>query len=145
MEQLKEISNKSEVKINVRESAAAKRLLKKVDAMISKLDKVMDNLEKEKTIQVKNVEDKESKELVRIDEVMNAVRKVKLLKSKTFLCFYFEKNENFFKENCQYFHLINDNYCEIQFYYRCKKSQINQKWIKYQPSLSEWTMILMVI
>lgn len=77
MEQLKEIAQKSEVRIIVRESAAAKRLLKKVDTMISKLDKVMDNLEKEKKIQVDKTEDKTKEELVRIDEVMSAVRKVK--------------------------------------------------------------------
>ncbi|XP_031633656.1 mitochondrial proton/calcium exchanger protein [Contarinia nasturtii] len=75
VEQLKEIAEKSDVKINVRESAAAKRLLKKVDAMISKLDKVMHNLEKEK-IQAVNVEDKAGDELVRIDEVMKAVQKM---------------------------------------------------------------------
>lgn len=76
MEQLKEIAQKSDVRINVRESAASKRLLKKVDAMISKLDKVMDNLEKEKKLQADSSEDKTKEELVRIDEVMNVVRKV---------------------------------------------------------------------
>lgn len=76
VEQLKEIAQKSEVRINVKESAAAKRLLKKVDAMISKLDKVMENLEKEKKLQADKPEDKTKEELVRIDEVMNAVRKV---------------------------------------------------------------------
>lgn len=76
MEQLKEIAQKSEVRINVRESAAAKRLLKKVDSMISKLDKVMDNLEKEKKLQADKPEDKTTEELVRIDEVMRVVRKV---------------------------------------------------------------------
>lgn len=74
VEQLKEIAKKSDVNIKVRESAAAKRLLKKVDAMISKLDKVMDGLEKEKKLQVDG--EKPSEELVHIDEVMNAVRKV---------------------------------------------------------------------
>lgn len=74
VEQLKEIAKKSDVKIKVRESAAAKRLLKKVDAMISKLDKVMDGLEKEKKLQADG--QKPSEELVHIDEVMNAVRKV---------------------------------------------------------------------
>lgn len=76
VEQLNEISQKSEVRINVRESAAAKRLLKKVDAMISKLDNVMDNLEEEKKLQADKPEDKTTEELVRIDEVMSAVRKV---------------------------------------------------------------------
>lgn len=76
VEQLKEIAKKSDVKIKVRESAAAKRLLKKVDAMISKLDKVMDGLEKEKKLQADVTGEKPSEELVHIDEVMNAVRKV---------------------------------------------------------------------
>lgn len=76
VEQLKEIAKKSDVKINVRESAAAKRLLKKVDSMISKLDKVMDGLEKEKKLQADSAEDRTSEESVRIDEVMNVVRKV---------------------------------------------------------------------
>lgn len=60
----------------MRESAAAKRLLKKVDSMISKLDKVMNNLEKEKKLQADKPEDKTKEELVRIDEVMGVVRKV---------------------------------------------------------------------
>lgn len=76
VEQLKEIAQKSEVRIIVRESAAAKRLLKKVDSMIRKLDNVMDNLEMEKKKQVDQPEDKTKEELVRIDEVMSAVRKV---------------------------------------------------------------------
>lgn len=76
VEQLKEIAQKSDVKINVRESAAAKRLLRKVDSMISKLDKVMGDLEKEKEKKLQTAEDKTKEELVRIDEVMNAVRKV---------------------------------------------------------------------
>lgn len=77
VEELKEIAKKSDVKINVRESPAAKRLLKKVDTMISKLDKVMDGLENEKK-QAKPEEKKSSEELVRIDEVMNIVRKVSI-------------------------------------------------------------------
>lgn len=43
--------------------------------MISKLDKVMQNLEKEK-MQTGNTEEKSEEELVRIDEVMNVVSKV---------------------------------------------------------------------
>lgn len=77
MEQLQDIASKSDVQINVRESAASKRLFKKVNAMISKLDKVMDNLEKEKKAQEKRSDENEiSEEHVRIDEVMNVVRKV---------------------------------------------------------------------
>lgn len=76
VEELREIAKKSEVKINVRESPAAKRLLKKVDGMISKLDKVMDSLEKEKKIK-EDAPAKESKEeLVRIDDIMDAIQKV---------------------------------------------------------------------
>lgn len=78
VEELKEIAKKSDIKINVRESPAAKRLLKKVDTMISKLDKVMDGLENEKKLQAKTEEKKSSEELVRIDEVMNIVRKVSI-------------------------------------------------------------------
>lgn len=84
MEQLKEIAQKSEVRINVRESAAAKRLLKKVDAMIRKLDNVIDNLEKEKKLQADKPEDKTQEELVRIDEVMGVVRKVSNSKVTSF-------------------------------------------------------------
>lgn len=76
VEQLKEIAKKSDVKINVRESSAAKILFKKVDSMISKLDKVMANLEKEKKLQADSEKSKTEEELVRIDEVMNVVRKV---------------------------------------------------------------------
>lgn len=36
----------------------------------------MENLEKEKELKVTNAENKTEEELVRIDEVMNAVRKV---------------------------------------------------------------------
>lgn len=65
------------VKINVTESAASKRLLKKVDTMITKLGKVMENLEKEEKLQTDQV-DKTNAELFHIDDVMNAVRKVNL-------------------------------------------------------------------
>lgn len=63
---------------------ASKRLLKKVDSMISKLDKVLEDLEStEKKIQAglkadaaTDASDKTS-ELVRVDEVVNAIRKVR--------------------------------------------------------------------
>lgn len=62
---------------------ASKRLLKKVDSMISKLDKVLEDLENtEKKIQeglkaggVTEAGSKQS-ELVKIDEIVNAIRKV---------------------------------------------------------------------
>lgn len=80
VQELKDMSLKSDVKINVRESAAAKRLLKKVDNMISKLDKVMHDLEKEKTKRIDTnaeIENRQpTEELVRIDEVMGAITKV---------------------------------------------------------------------
>lgn len=76
VEELQAIAKKSNVKLDVRESAAAKRLLKKVDAMINKLDMVMTKLEKEKKLKVENVDKKDGDELVRIDEVMQIVRKV---------------------------------------------------------------------
>lgn len=79
VQELKDMSLNSEVKINVRESAAAKRLLKKVDSMISKLDKVMHDLEKEKTKRIDTivaVENQPTEELVRIDEVIGAITKV---------------------------------------------------------------------
>lgn len=62
---------------------ASKRLLKKVDSMISKLDKVLEDLENtEKKIQegikASGATDAGGKtsELVRIDEIVNAIRKV---------------------------------------------------------------------
>lgn len=82
VEELQEIARKSDVKINVRESAAAKRLLKKVDTMISKLDKVMQDLEQEKHLRIDEKVDtttERAEELVRIDEVMAAVAKVRYI------------------------------------------------------------------
>lgn len=62
---------------------ASKRLLKKVDSMISKLDKVLEDLENtEKKIQeglkAEGAADASGKtsELVRIDEIVHAIRKV---------------------------------------------------------------------
>lgn len=81
VEELHEV-RKNEPKIRVQESAAAKRLLRKVDAMIGKLDKVVEDLEKKKTekqVEVKegneNVQAKEE-DMVRIDQVLTAIRKV---------------------------------------------------------------------
>lgn len=83
--------NKSE-NVQLKESKAAKNLYKKVSSMINKMDKVLEDLEKkEKEIKVlidepaeiteavDAVFDEEAKrnaELVRIDEMMSAIRKV---------------------------------------------------------------------
>lgn len=75
VEELQEVARTSERKVNVRESPAAKRLLKKVDAMIGKLDKVMEDLEKEKEISELSKAPLKD-DMVRIDEVINAIRKV---------------------------------------------------------------------
>lgn len=92
LEQMVEQSQKDE-KVELKESRAAKLLYKKVNSMISNLDKVLDDLEKkEKEIKVlieeprvtTEAEDaataeeaKRNAELVRIDEMMGAIRKVK--------------------------------------------------------------------
>lgn len=63
-------------------------LLKKVDSMISKLDKVMEDLEKKEaklSANIKNLgveEDAHRSELVRIDEIMQAIRKVSFIRNK---------------------------------------------------------------
>jgi len=93
VEELKQMveQNKDE-KLQLKESRAAKLLFRKVNSMISNLDKVLDDLEqKEKKIKeiieepvevteavdaVIEEEVKRNKELVRIDEMMNAIRKV---------------------------------------------------------------------
>lgn len=62
----------------VRQSHASRRLLKKVDSLISRLDSVLDNLGVEgKKLQAETIGDEvKHPDLVRIDEVMNAIRKV---------------------------------------------------------------------
>lgn len=75
VEELRDVERTTGRKVNVRESPAAKRLLKKVDAMIGKLDKVMEDFEKEK--QFTALKDNASEDdMVRIDEVLSAIRKV---------------------------------------------------------------------
>lgn len=93
IEELEEIVTKNkDEKVEVRESRAAKLLYKKVNSMINKLDTVLDDLEKkEKEIKVLieepaeiteavdsvlEEEKKQKEELVRIDEMMSAIRKV---------------------------------------------------------------------
>lgn len=87
------VEAKKDEGVQVKESRAAKLLFKKVNSMINKLDKVLDDLEKkeqkikdeieepsEVTEAVDAViaeEEKRNAELVRIDEMMNAIRKVK--------------------------------------------------------------------
>lgn len=75
VEELRDVERTTGRKVNVRESPAAKRLLKKVDAMIGRLDKVMEDLEKEKKLT--ELKDNPSEDdMVRIDEVLTAIRKV---------------------------------------------------------------------
>lgn len=78
-----QISKTTEKGEKITQSVASKRLLKKVDSMISKLDKVLEDLENtEKKIQeglkAGGTEDAKTSELVRIDEIVNAIRKVRL-------------------------------------------------------------------
>lgn len=86
------VEAQTDEKVQVKESRAAKLLYKKVNSMISNLDKVLEDLEKkEKEIKVlieeptikTEAEDaalaeeaKRNAELVRIDEMMGAIRKV---------------------------------------------------------------------
>lgn len=92
LEQIVELQ-KDDGKVQVKESKAAKNLYKKVNSMINKLDKVLEDLEKqEKEIKVmieepteeskaaeaaKEEEAKRTAELVRIDEMMMAIRQVR--------------------------------------------------------------------
>lgn len=89
------VEQKKDEGVQVKESRAAKLLFKKVNSMINKLDIVLDDLEKkEKKIkdmidEPKEVteavdaiiaeEEKRNEELVRIDEMMSAIRKVNKL------------------------------------------------------------------
>lgn len=94
VEELKQIvEQKKDSNLQLKESRAAKLLFKKVNSMINNLDKVLDDLEqKEKKIKdlieepaevteavdaVIEEEKKITQELVRIDEMMNAIRKVR--------------------------------------------------------------------
>lgn len=76
--ELAEVVKTADVSGKVRESHASKRLLKKVDSMISRLDKVLEDLEKkEKKLQAETISDEvKHPDLVQIDEVMNAIRAV---------------------------------------------------------------------
>lgn len=96
VQELEEITTKStDGKDQVRESRAAKLLYKKVNSMINKLDVVLDDLEKkekeikvliEEPVEITEAEEsalaeekKQKEELVRIDEMMSAIRKVSIL------------------------------------------------------------------
>lgn len=76
--ELQEVSKTADVSAKIRESHASKRLLKKVDAMISRLDNVLADLEKkEKRLQAETIGNEvKHPDLVQIDEVMYAIRKV---------------------------------------------------------------------
>lgn len=77
--ELQQVVGKGDVNAEVRESHASKRLLKKVDSLISRLDKVLEDLEqKEKKLQAETISSElKHPDLVQIDEVMNAIRKVR--------------------------------------------------------------------
>lgn len=76
--ELQEVVKTADPGVKIRESHASKRLLKKVDSMISRLDKVLEDLEqKEKKLQAEVIGDEvKHPDLVHIDEVMFAIRKV---------------------------------------------------------------------
>lgn len=114
LEQIVELQNDD--KTQVRESKAAKHLFKKVNSMITKLDKVLEDLEKqEKEIKVLikepgaaseaveamdaivEEEAKRKDELVRIDEMMSAIRKVS---------FFIHLKTNEFDENLNLFRSV---------------------------------------
>lgn len=94
VQELEEIVTKSsDAKEQVKESRAAKLLYKKVNSMINKLDTVLEDLEKkekeikvliEEPVEITEAEEsaleeekKQKEELVRIDEMMGAIRKVR--------------------------------------------------------------------
>lgn len=114
VEELQQVCKQSETKVNVRESPAAKRLLKKVDAMIGKLDKVMEGLENEKKLQELQQLDETKGDMIRIDEVIAAIRKVNLFYLK---CIRMTPN------------VTNHIYVYIFLFlnFRCKKYRTNQK------------------
>lgn len=100
--------------VQVKESRAAKLLFKKVNSMINKLDIVLVDLEKkEKKIKesfeeptevteavdaIIAEEEKKNEELVRIDEMMNAIRKVLInyfICNIKFIIFYKQRSHNY--------------------------------------------------
>ncbi|KAG5682035.1 hypothetical protein PVAND_011427 [Polypedilum vanderplanki] len=101
VEELNKIVEQKLEKIQLKESRAAKLLLKKVNSMISNLDKALEDLEtKEKQIKTLNTEPskateavdaviaeeaKRTEELVRIDEMMNAIRKIQKVSDESVL------------------------------------------------------------
>lgn len=92
-----QVSKQSDSATSIKQSAASRILLKKVDKMVSNLDKVLVELEKkEATIQadiqkVAEVVDDKKTELVRIDELIAAIRRV----SYAVIFLYFDDdNEN---------------------------------------------------
>jgi len=61
---------------NMRETRAAQHLFKKVNSMINKMDKVLTDLEKEKDKKLEMEGKKETEELVRIDELMDVIKRI---------------------------------------------------------------------
>lgn len=82
VEELNMISKQSDSGTKIKESAASKMLLKKVDSMITKLDKTLDDLEKKEAKSQENLkvagaeEPSQKTELVQIEEIINAIRKM---------------------------------------------------------------------
>lgn len=101
VQELKQIVEQKDEKIQLKESRAAKLLFKKVNSMISNLDRVLDDLEKkEKEIKILTTEPaevteaidavieeeaKRTEELVQIDEMMNAIRKIQKVSDESVL------------------------------------------------------------
>lgn len=76
--ELNEVVKMADEQQQVQESHAAKRLLKTVDSMISRLDKVLEDLQaKEQRLKAETIGDEVSHpDAVHIDEIMQAIRKV---------------------------------------------------------------------
>lgn len=76
MKELNEVQVETDGKSNVQETRAAQNLFKKVNSMITKMDTVLADLE-EKGKQLAKEEDKStSEELVRIDELMEVIKRI---------------------------------------------------------------------
>lgn len=71
----------SQPKPEVKESKAAKRLFKSVNRMINRMDKVLVDLEQKEKQLKQDLEieatDKKKEELLKIDDIMNAINKIK--------------------------------------------------------------------
>uniref|UniRef100_U5EUZ5 Mitochondrial proton/calcium exchanger protein n=1 Tax=Corethrella appendiculata TaxID=1370023 RepID=U5EUZ5_9DIPT len=85
VKELNEVVTSQVEQVQIKESRAAKLLFKKVNSMINKLDTVLENLEKKEKqlkqdfveIPAENVDKEKKEELVRIDELMLAIKQIK--------------------------------------------------------------------